>query len=522
MNTQSIRKSHAGVSRRELLQLGAASAATIPFLAAAPSVIKGATKTMDWRAEFRKGMQKHPWMLGWQSVSQDHFDSGVLPVQGKLPPELRGTLYRNGPARHEVGNMRYHHWFDGDGMVHGWRIEDRGISHKARMVRTKKYETELEAGRSLWPAFGTQLPGMRAIRGPDDLNAANISVVYHGEKLFALWEGGSPYEIDPQDLSTRGIHSYSEELEGVPFTAHPRLDADGSLWSFGYASLAGAVLLYNIAPDGQMRKFSVLRIPKVPMVHDFLITKQHIVLVMPPLFFRKKGAEGSFLDRHAWEPQESTQILVVDKDDLKRHQSFELPAFWVFHFGNAWEDDSGTIRFDVSRYEDPSVMYTTFRDVMHGQVTPPKPALLHMATLHTKTGRAEIQPYQGTWSEFPSIHPLFSGQRNRYLLALALDNPETQAHISFDTVVRLDLEQGGTSRFRYPDHILPEEHVHVPHPAQKHNENAGWILGTALDYRNAKHMLNIFRVDRLSDGPVASVTLSYPLPLGLHGRFVPA
>ena len=34
---------------------------------------------------------------------------------GKIPEGLRGTLYRNGPARLERGGMNAGHWFDGDG-----------------------------------------------------------------------------------------------------------------------------------------------------------------------------------------------------------------------------------------------------------------------------------------------------------------------------------------------------------------------------------------------------------------------
>ena len=39
-------------------------------------------------------------------------------IVGKLPPSLRGNFFRNGPGLFERGDQRYHHWFDGDGMVH--------------------------------------------------------------------------------------------------------------------------------------------------------------------------------------------------------------------------------------------------------------------------------------------------------------------------------------------------------------------------------------------------------------------
>jgi hypothetical protein len=35
-------------------------------------------------------------------------------TQGKLPADLVGTYFRNGPGRIRVGARRYGHWFDGE------------------------------------------------------------------------------------------------------------------------------------------------------------------------------------------------------------------------------------------------------------------------------------------------------------------------------------------------------------------------------------------------------------------------
>src|SRR5688572_26200417 len=40
-----------------------------------------------------------------------------LVVEGKLPAELRGTLYRNGPGQFGQYGQRYSHPFEGDGAV---------------------------------------------------------------------------------------------------------------------------------------------------------------------------------------------------------------------------------------------------------------------------------------------------------------------------------------------------------------------------------------------------------------------
>ena len=52
----------------------------------------------------------------------------ALQVTGRWPAELRGRFYRNGPALFERAGQRYHHWFDGDGMVQQFTFSGRGVS----------------------------------------------------------------------------------------------------------------------------------------------------------------------------------------------------------------------------------------------------------------------------------------------------------------------------------------------------------------------------------------------------------
>ena len=43
-----------------------------------------------------------------------------ITVTGAIPPELAGGCLRNGPNPHEAASA---HWFSGDGMVHGVRLD---------------------------------------------------------------------------------------------------------------------------------------------------------------------------------------------------------------------------------------------------------------------------------------------------------------------------------------------------------------------------------------------------------------
>ena len=149
-----------------------------------------AVAAKSWKQAFDQALANDPRLLGWKSVTQKRLEAANPTIKGRLPAELVGTFYRNGPARHERGGRRYHHWFDGDGMVQAFRFDGGRVSHLGRMVETKKFSSEEAAGELRFPAFGTSAPNPIALRGADDLNPANISVLHHGGELLALWEGG--------------------------------------------------------------------------------------------------------------------------------------------------------------------------------------------------------------------------------------------------------------------------------------------------------------------------------------------
>ena len=73
-------------------------------------------------------------------ATQEHeFDAVPLRVTGgSLPHSLRGTLFKNGPARFRRGDERYAHWLDGDGYVTALVLDGSGsATWSGRFVRTE-------------------------------------------------------------------------------------------------------------------------------------------------------------------------------------------------------------------------------------------------------------------------------------------------------------------------------------------------------------------------------------------------
>jgi len=109
------------------------------------------------RAGLLAGVDR-PWSAGFRTLSGE-FDYRVDEIDGRVPAALRGTLFRNGAGRNDLGGHWFPHWFDGDGMISAIRFDDAGIHYFNRYVRTKNYLDETRAGRIVHRGFGKMRPG---------------------------------------------------------------------------------------------------------------------------------------------------------------------------------------------------------------------------------------------------------------------------------------------------------------------------------------------------------------------------
>ena len=508
------------LSRRRLLGAsllaGAAGLAHLGLPFTRSLAAGGAAGDGDWSADFASRLASNPMLLGWQGVAGDEL-AGPARIEGRLPPELRGTFYRNGPAVHERFGLRYRHWFDGDGMVQALRFDGTGVTHRGRVLMTPKLARERAAGRRLLPGFATPVGRGARVRGPDDLNPANTSLVEHHGELLALWEGGSASVLDRATLAWEGFKTWADGFEGVPFTAHPKIDPDGTLWAFGAIYLpAPRLVLYQVAPDGALVKADVIDVGPLGMVHDFVVTGKHLVIVLPPFVPEPEALiEGTFLDAFEWRPELGSRALVVSKDDFGERRWYSLPPGFGFHHGNGWEEASGTLRFDLCVAPDPTLMTERFRYIMQGELRPAEPARYTRFAL-LPDGSSDLETERGGWAEFPRVAPAVTGLRNRYVYTLGAGEG-THGPV-LHRLEKRDLERGTLDTFDFGSGVIPEEHVFVPRRGGR-SEDDGWLVGTFLDYEGAVTGVAVFDARRVGDGPLARAWLGYPLPLGFHGHF---
>ena len=213
----------------------------------------------------------YPWSAGFRTLAEEH-DYRIDEIDGQVPTGLRGTLYRNGSGRNDLGGQWFPHWFDGDGMISAIRFDDRGIHYRNRYVATENYRDETRAGHIVNRGFGKMRPGgvlANALRQP--ANVSNTSVVVRDGRLLSLWEGGPPFALDPVTLDTRGIETFGGTVKA--FSAHPKVDpATGELFNFGIDYGASTTLTPYRLDKAGLTRLPAVKLPYPVMNHDFVLT----------------------------------------------------------------------------------------------------------------------------------------------------------------------------------------------------------------------------------------------------------
>src|SRR5207302_2667559 len=121
-------------------------------------------------------------------VSQEReVRSEELPVSGALPAWLTGTLVRTGPAKFEVGDRSYAHWFDGLAMLHRFGFADGAVSYANRFLQTRAYRAAMETGRITFSEFATDpcrtvFQRVASIFSPSLTDNAAVNVVCLGDE----------------------------------------------------------------------------------------------------------------------------------------------------------------------------------------------------------------------------------------------------------------------------------------------------------------------------------------------------
>jgi all-trans-8'-apo-beta-carotenal 15,15'-oxygenase len=467
------------------------------------------------------------------SLPEEHDYSPVL--EGRLPAEIRGTLYRIGPGLFDRDGHRKRMILDGDGMVTAFDFDGRGgVRFRNRFVRTSKYLAEEKAGDFLFPTWATPAPGgSTANLGLATAAAASVTVIHRNGSLYAFDEGALPYELDPDSLETRG-----ESLLGLApgltnYGAHWKVDPENGDWlhfgtEYGFEDF---VHLTIFRADGSLRSHRKVRIPRRVYLHDWFVTRSHLVLDLQPGFIglgrvlRKVLGFGTAAGMISWEPEEGNLLMVVEREGNRPPRFLEHEPMWMWHALNAYERSDGEIVCDfvgaptaVGLGSDEAPFFR----LMRGELPPQSQEEEEIFVRRYRIGRDLKRMSRETLAddsgyEMPNIYQGFSGRPYRFGY-LARDG---QALRFWSSLARLDTYSGKLESFEFGPGFFCCEPIFVPLPGRALRagdpDEPGYLLSLVYASEARRSFLAVLRADRLADGPLCRLWLRHHVPLSLHG-----
>ncbi|MFF2327308.1 MULTISPECIES: carotenoid oxygenase family protein [unclassified Streptomyces] len=435
-----------------------------------------------------------PHLAGNYAPVSEELTSYDLAVTGSIPKELTGWYLRNGPNPHEAAAA---HWFIGQGMVHGVRLEGgRATAFRNRWVRT----ATLTEGATLFDQFGNR---------NFTAGSANTHVVRHAGRTLALAEACLPYQLTA-DLDTVGPHDFGGRLT-TAMNAHPKTcPVTGELHFFGYGILTPPFLTYHRADAaGNLTLSRDVDEVGPTMMHDFALTAKHVIFMDLPVVFDINRAMTGDTMPYRWDASYGARIGVLRRDDPHGAiRWFDIEPCYVFHVSNA-HDDGDTIVLSVIRYSELWVADSA-------QEYPD--STLWQWTVDLAAGKVTEAQVDDRTTEFPRIDERLAGLDARYTHTVIAAAHPRHEHVP-GALLRYDMHSGAVDQHTFGPGRIPSEAAFAP--ADDRAGGDGWLMTYVYDAARDSSDLVIVDVSDMTAEPVATIHLPQRVPFGFHGNWLP-
>lgn len=435
-----------------------------------------------------------------------------LSVTGNLPDELSGRWLRNGPNPiNDVDEPGKHHWFSGDGMVHGVRLRGgKAEWYRNRWVRADDVADALGEPRPEGPSFGN-----RTASGP------NTNVGGFAGTTWAMVEGGgTPVELS-YDLDTIGRNDFNGTLPAA-FSAHPKYDpSTGDLHAMTYCwpDLMDHIQYVVVGQDPTTKVAAVTKVvdipvPGMPMVHDISITPNWAVVFDLAVTISGEAFNRGINVPFGWNPDHPTRIGL-----LSRHAEDASGIIWcevdpcaTFHPLNAFEDAQGRVVIDFCRYE------RMFDNDMLGPFGDSMPTLdrwtIDPATRHVHEERIDDRAH-----EFPRHDPRVGLKEHQFGYTAEVHPDGPMLHGS---TFKTDYRSGTVAEHSWGQGRGGAEPIFIPRDGST-AEDDGWLMVLVHDHTTATPGAELCVLDArdMAADPVARIHLPQRVPIGFHGNWVP-
>lgn len=453
----------------------------------------------------------NPYLHGLYAPVREEVSADDLPVVGEIPRDLRGAYFRNGPNP-MAPPAGLHHWFDGDGMLHGVWFENGRARYANRYVRTADFEAGIEGVDAMPGIFSPAriLEGRRTVYK----DTANTDVIVHNGRLLALWYiSGQPVAVDVKTLETIGIEDFGGELP-KNVSAHSKTDpTTGEFVFFDYALYEPKMSFGVISPDSKLTHFQEVDLPGPRLPHDMGMTENYVVLHDLPVIFTESAIRNRMWRIHVADLP--TRFGVVPRNG-GAVRWFEFPACYIYHVINCWEEGDDVVMAACKMVPngfapDPSAYgpYAPMASVLALRAQP------FIWRMNMKTGRGTEAQIDDALSEFPVVNLDYAGRKSRWSYHVVMDDHVLQR---FSALRKYDLSSGRYEQHDFAPGVFGSEPAFAP---SGEREDEGWIVTITadLDGRSEAHIID---PGDFSAPPVARVKLPQRIPSGFHATWAKA
>eukprot|EP00930_Biecheleria_cincta_P033150 TRINITY_DN22964_c0_g1_i1.p1 TRINITY_DN22964_c0_g1~~TRINITY_DN22964_c0_g1_i1.p1 ORF type:complete len:504 (-),score=79.79 TRINITY_DN22964_c0_g1_i1:40-1551(-) len=448
----------------------------------------------SWGERYRTG--------AWTPNSEEVHAVDLEVIQGSIPKDISGRYIRNteNPIHDSMDGNRYYHPFDGDGMLHMLRIKDGKASYCNRWVRTKAFEEEQKAGRSLWagvlevpmskmrserPGWGEAIGKLLKLK-----DTASTDVVVHAGRVIPSWYlCGEAYTMNLETLETEGIAPWSPK-EGV--SAHCKVDeSTGELLFFNYGFDNTGQWFFNYGEVD--RNSSLTNYQYIPLAHrmagtphDMAFSKKYSILC----YFGKNRSHFAVIPRHGT----AAQV-----------RWFEAGPTYVLHFLNAHEEGDELI-LDGYHMARPDIFRKLDCLDLHAVV----PQLWRWR-FNMKSGQTSEMCLDPRVLEFGVINPKYHGENYKYAYSVIPHKGE----FMFTGITKNNLQSGESQTFEFGSDVYGSEAPVVPKIGGREEDDA-YLISFLTDMKNDRSVAVIVDCKSIEAGPVCTILLPHRISSGTH------
>lgn len=452
----------------------------------------------------------------------------ALPVHGRIPPWLHGTLLRNGPGTFEVGKQRYRHWFDGLAMLHKFSFADGRVSYANKFLECNAYREAQETGEIAYSEFATDpcrsfFGRAMAVFSPKITDSAKVSLTQIADNFVALAETPIQVEFDPETLQSVGVFNYEANKVGQMTTVHPHFDyARDTVYNLvtRYHRISH-YRLYEMVGDMQPGMVGEVAAKQPAYMHSFGMSQNYAIFTEFPLVVNPLHLLlwlRPFIENFRWKPDRGTPIYVMNRFTGELVGRYETDPFFAFHHVNAFEQN-GELVFDIVAYPDADILNAYYlRRLEHNDVTIPFGNLRRYRLPLHGSGPVRSETISDVCMELPRFdyQRLNMDAGYRYVYAISI-NPQQRKGF-YNQIVKVDIATG-QSKTWFEQHCYPGEPVFVGAP-DRTAEDDGVILSVVLDATQGNSFLLI--LDAQTFAEIGRAEIPQAILFGYHGDYFPS